>query len=243
MTELQYHKMSERLGKLEKQNRIMKQIGCVTILIMVVLLTVGSDKNRELDVYSISAQRLTIKDNKGNPGIVMFNDDNGPALTMSDPNNRIRLKMDTTDRGAELSLYDAGFKKQLAISADNKLSGLTLYADSGEIASLRYIPMGGSGLVFYDHNLTRRMLLAATDKESYLRIDNSKGDKQVRLGSQLEPKNPNMIESYGAYMKLYNIRGVPVVKLHADKYGNGVVGAFNQLGAGNELKSYPSIIK
>jgi hypothetical protein len=118
-----------------------------------------------------------------------------------------------------------------------------LYADSGEIASLRYIPMGGSGLAFYDHNLTRRMLLAATDKESYLRLDNSRGEKQVRLGSHLEPKNPNMIESYGAYMKLYNIRGVPVVKLHADKYGNGLVGAYNYKGDGNELKAYPSIIK
>jgi len=243
MTELQYHKMSERLEKLEKQNRIMKKIGCVTILIMVVLLTVGSDKNRELDVYSISAQRLTIKDNKGNPGIVMFNDDNGPALTMSDPNNRIRLKMDTADRGAELSLYDARFKKQLAIRADNKLSGLTLYADSGEIASLRYIPMGGSGLAFYDHNMTRRMLLAATDKESYLRIDNSRGEKQVRLGSQLELSNPDLIESYGAYMKLYNRRGTPTVKLHTDEHGYGLVGAYDYKGDGNELKAYPSIIK
>jgi hypothetical protein len=243
MTELQYHKMSERLAKLERQNRIMKQIGCVTILIMVVLLTVGSGKNKELDVYSISAQRLTITDNKGNPGIVMFNDDDGSALTMSDPNNRIRLKIDTADRGAELCLYDTGFKKQLAISAGNKRSGMTLYADSGEIASLRYIPKGGSGLVFSDHNQTRRMLLATTDKESYLWIDNSRGDKQVRLGSYLEPENPNMIESYGAYMKLYNKRGVPVVKLHADEYGNGVVGAFDYKGVGNEIKAYPYIIK
>jgi len=243
MTELQFHKISVRLEKLERQNRIMKQIGCVTILIMVLLLTVGSDKNRELDVDSISAQRLTIKDNKGNARIVMFNDDNVPKLTMSDTNNRIRLKMDTTDSGAELSLCDDKFKKQLAIRADNQRSALTLYADSGQIASLRYIPKGGSGLVFYDHNLTRRMLLAATDKESYLRIDNSKGAKQVRLGSQLELSNPNMIESYGAYMKLYNKRGVPVVKLHADEYGYGVVGAFNQLGAGNELKPYPYIVK
>ena len=53
MTELQFHKISVRLEKLERQNRIMKQIGCVTILIMVLLLTVGSDKNRELDVDSI----------------------------------------------------------------------------------------------------------------------------------------------------------------------------------------------
>jgi hypothetical protein len=244
MTELQYHKISERLEKLERQNRIMKQIGCVTILIMVLLLTVGSNKNRELlDVYSISAQRLTIKDNKGNPAIVMFNNDNGPVLTMSDPNNRIRLKMNTVDSGAELSLYDTKSKKQLAISADNTRSGLTLYAHSGEIASLRYIPMGGSGLAFYDHNKTRRMLMAATDKESFLRIDNSKGAKQVRLGSQLELTNPDMIESNGAYMKLYNKRGVPTVKLHTDEYGYGVVGAYDYKGAGNELKPGPSIIK
>jgi hypothetical protein len=243
MIELQFHKISVRLEKLERQNRIMKQIGCVTILIMVLLLTVGSDKNRELDAYSISAQRLTIKDNKGNPAIVMGNDDNVPVLTMSDPNNRIRLKMNTTDTGAELNLYDAGSTKQLAISADNKRSGLTLYADSGEIASLRYIPKGGSGLEFYDHNMTRRMLLAATDKESYLRIDNSKGTKQVRLGSQLELSNPNLIESYGSYMKLYNKRGVPVVKLHADEHGFGLAGAYNQLGIGNELKPYPYIVK
>ncbi len=244
MTELQFHKISERLEKLERQNRIMKQIGCVTILIMVLLLTVGSNKNRELlDVYSISAQRLTIKDNKGNPAIVMSNNDNGPVLTMSDPNNRIRLKINTTDRGAELSLYDAVLKKQLAISADNKRSGLTLYAESGEIASFRYIPMGGSGLAFYDHNMTRRMLLAATDKESYLWIDNSRGEKQVRLGSQLELTNRNLIESNGAYMKLYNKRGVPVVKLHTDEYGYGVVGAYDYKGAGNELKPGPSIIK
>jgi hypothetical protein len=243
MTELQFHKISVRLEKLERQNRIMKQIGCVTILIMVVLLTVGSNKNRELDVYSISAQRLTIKDNKGNPGIVMLNDDNVPVLTMSDPNNRIRLMMNTTDRGAKLCLYDEGSKKQLAISADNERSGLTLYADSGEIASLRYIPKGGSGLAFYDRNMTRRMLLAATDKESYLWIDNSRGEKQVRLGSQLELTNPDMIESNGAYMKLYNKRGVPIVKIHSDEYGFGVVGAYDYKGAGNELKPRPSIIK
>jgi hypothetical protein len=244
MTELQFHKISARLEKLERQNRIMKQIGCVTILIVVLLLTVGSNKNRELlDVYSISAQRLTIKDNKGNPAIVMGNVNNGPALTMYDPNNRIRLKINTADSGAKLSLYDEGSKKQLAISADNKRSGLTLYADSGEIASLRYIPKGGSGLAFYDHKLSRRMLLAATDKESYLWIDNSRGQKQVRLGSQMERGNPDMIESNGAYLKLYNTMGVPTVKLHTDKYGYGLVGAYDYEGAGNELKPGPSIIK
>jgi hypothetical protein len=151
--------------------------------------------------------------------------------------------MSTTHTGAELSLYDAGSKKQLAINADNKRSGLTLYADSGEIASLRYFPKGGSGLEFYDHNMTRRMLLAATDKESFLRIDNSKGQKQVRLGSQLEISNPDLIESCGAYMKLYNKRGLPVVKIHTDEYGYGLVGAYNQSGAGNELKPYPYIVK
>lgn len=243
MTELQFHKISVRLEKLERQNRIMKQFGCVTILILVLLFTVGSDKNRELDVYSISAQRLTIKDNKGNPGIVMFNDDNVPVLTMSDPNNRIRLKLDTAFRGAELSLYDAKSKKQLAISADDKRSGLTLYADSGEIASLGYIPKGGSGLAFYDHNKTRRMLLAATDKESYLWLDNSKGIKQVRLGSQLERSDPDMIESNGAYMILHNKSGVQTVKLHTDEYGYGLVGAYDYKGAGNELKPYPYILK
>jgi len=109
MSESDYQ-INERLQKVEKQNRYMRMFGIAFVVVFAVFLIAGADKNKELDVYSISAQELIIKDKKGNPGIVMSNT-SCPMLTMMDTKNSKRLQISASEQHSELSLFDS--KSQL----------------------------------------------------------------------------------------------------------------------------------
>jgi len=131
MTESYCQEIKERLGKVEKQNRHMRMFGAAFVVIFAVFLIAGADKNKELDVYSISAQELIIKDNKGNPGILM-NNISYPLLMMMDRKNSKRLQISASDKHSELSLLDSKSQSRFKVMAfEDFLTELLFYNSEG----------------------------------------------------------------------------------------------------------------
>ena len=116
MSESDYQAISKRLQTLEKQNRYMRMFGTAFLVIFVVFLIAGADKNKELDVYRISTQELIIKNDKGSAGIVMSNT-SYPLLTMMDTKNSKRLQISASDKHSELSLFDSKSQPRFKVMA------------------------------------------------------------------------------------------------------------------------------
>lgn len=97
----------------------------------------------------------------------------------------------------------------------------------------------------------RILLLSAHAGDNYLSLHDRAGLIRMTLGTRnnrpglgFDDKEGNtrfVVQETedGARVKLYNKTGEGVVEIYADKYGNGVVGAFDRKGMGKTLKPGP----
>jgi len=182
MNELDYQKINERLGKLERRNRIIKQIGCVVVLIVAVSLLVGADKKTEIvkeinaDIIKateIWAQSITVADSKGNTGIRMATALNIASFIMFDDSNQVRLNMNTALGEVEMKLYDAKGNLRFMVITDEEMSSALSFFDSKgnrqvKLSSRVEHPTGFPDTVFSDYG-------------GYMILSNKTGERVVQL--------------------------------------------------------------
>ena len=73
MTDSEYTEITERLGKVEKQNRIMRLGGGVIILVVAVSLIGGAAKDKPEIAKVIKAEKFVVVDSEGKERVVIEN--------------------------------------------------------------------------------------------------------------------------------------------------------------------------
>ena len=89
---------------------------------------------------------------------------------------------------------------------------------------------GGNGVLSTQSSTGKQLIFAGSDVdgEGLLTVNSKAGKRRVHLGSSKSVD--------GFYIEGYNKTGEMVVRLKADDYGNGVVGAYNRKGYGRTLE-------
>lgn len=102
-----YPALIDRIRKLERYNRRMKWVGSVVLLAVSALISMGQDsRNRALD-----ADSLVLRDARG----------------------RVRMELGTGDDNAPiLRMFGSDNKPSIALSSDQKGSGLWFFAGNGK---------------------------------------------------------------------------------------------------------------
>jgi len=121
----------ERLEKLERQNRRMKQVGAAALILAAAVLLMGqANPNRKIVASTVEAERLVLKDSKGNERVVFSGSGNnpfgpadqiiaGPFLEFLDVEGNPQMKISDENRGSfgnsrGIELYNKGGSAVLA---------------------------------------------------------------------------------------------------------------------------------
>jgi hypothetical protein len=152
--------ISERLGRLERENKCMKRLGAGILLGMVVLLIGGAKSWNRADDESIGAQAFILWDkNKNSRGIFTYDDKDGPCLKLlgDKEETRVFLGMAKEHDAPALILYGKGGRRSLIAAAgqnpqiilqdDKEKARVQMKLDDDGSPKLRFIDIDGETLV------------------------------------------------------------------------------------------------
>ena len=259
MSKSDYQAIGERLKRLEKQNRYMKRVGVLLILAVAAVLFMGAAKKPEI-AKEIKARRIVLADLTGKERVVMETNAGITSFRMLNPNGNSLIEMMAAneiatllfadrkgntrfsimndDTGSNMRMFGSNGKERVFILCDDANSVLSL-CDSRGVGMIISEVHGGSSDVSADwskfsmrtpYRSHASMRMLAQKGNMKLELDDSKRRRVSIFASD---------EEDGGVVRLYNKTNDSIVQLHADEYGNGVVGAYNRKGLGRELKPRP----
>ena len=119
----------ERLEKVERQNRRMKQAGVAILVCCIAALVMGqaSPNSRILD-----AEELIIRDKAGNIRAMLSVSEKGPSLYLSGAKGNPLVMLSVSEKGPSLYLSDANGKLRVSLSVSGKGPSLNLYGANME---------------------------------------------------------------------------------------------------------------
>lgn len=108
--------VTERLERLERQNRAFKVAGSLTILGAAAALWLGVAAPSK----SLETDMVIIKDASGTTRMILGMADDGPAITMLDEKGRLRANIGVTKDGPELDFLDTSETPRVQVLVDGK---------------------------------------------------------------------------------------------------------------------------
>src|SRR5437773_1783635 len=115
--------ISERLEKLERENRRLKRAAMASLLIAASIIFMGQAQRRR----TLEAESFILKDANGRPrGELAMDFGSRPTLTLRDANGFPLVSLAGGDEPS-LTLYRVGSQEQVNLTAAKKLFGLALY--------------------------------------------------------------------------------------------------------------------
>lgn len=140
MNEVNTTALSERVKRLERQNKLIKLTGIAVILGMAFMLLVGA---KEKVPKEIVAESFRVVDTQGRIRAVLFVDQEGPALGLLDERGKLRATIAIDQEGPLLGLYDKREKTRAELAILQIGPRLSLSDENGKIrAGLAVIPEG-----------------------------------------------------------------------------------------------------
>ena len=123
--------MNARLEKLEKENRRIKKIGIVSVVLASVLIISGQASTNKV----VTANEFRLVDATGKVrGFFSTNDEGLALLSLTDSSGKISASLGASTKGSTLLLKSIDDKTWTDLSASaNKFGGLHLYGSAGEI--------------------------------------------------------------------------------------------------------------
>ena len=206
MTESKQNEITNRLYKLEKQNRYMKLGGLTIVLLVVATMLAGADKKPEI-AEEIRAKRIVVVNEKGE--------------------ERIELK--SSKDGSLCSIADSNGTRRIELASLNGTSGLILRDQKEEIRVMILGHLGAAQFEMYNSKGVDGIKIITNDILPGCFVFDKTGKRAILITS----------DENGGLMGILNKTDESVVLLHADEYGNGVVGAFNRKGKGKTLTPGP----
>ena len=184
--------LTKRVGKLERENRLLKIVFFLVLFMLSVMLFIGATKwDRE-----IVTENLKIVDKKGNTRIKLSGDAEGagiPAITLYDSEEEPRLVMVIYEDGAPgISFFDSEGELRLGIivSEDGTLK-IGLF-DSGQKQRLGMsVSEDGTSQISLlgSKGKDKLGMLVAENEMSVISLHDSKGELRLSMGI-LEDRDP-----------------------------------------------------
>ncbi len=121
--------VSIRLEKLERQNRRLKQVGAVALILTVSVLLLGQASPKK----TVEANEFILNDTTGKTRAILTAFRFGPSLGLFDANGKPRVGMAIAAQGPELYLADANGKVRVGMRIIADQPELNLYNPEGKI--------------------------------------------------------------------------------------------------------------
>jgi len=132
--QLERESLEGRIQRLERQNRTLKVVGSVVILIGLAAVCLGVSAPRK----TLETDLLLIKDASGSTRMILGMADGGPAITMLDAKGKLRANIGVTDQGPEFDFLDASETPRVQIHVDrNQDPQFNLVDNKGTQVSIR----------------------------------------------------------------------------------------------------------
>jgi hypothetical protein len=231
MVETSLKEISKRLKRVEQHNRYMKLAGVVFISVVVVSLLAGAAKKPEV-AKEIKAQRIVMVDSEGRERIVMEeNNPGGPIFKILSSTGESMFYTFVMDDFVTMMFLTKEGKKRVSLMTREKDSIFKMYGkDNIEQISFKALELGSD------------VFVKSPDRKASVGIHADLIRSYMWAGGP--EKSGVFIEGEGGpgesgEIVIRNKTGESVVHLYADKYGKGVVGAYNRKGMGRTLKPGP----
>jgi len=164
MTDPTLYTLTQRLDRLERENRRLKVAGAVLVLALVAVGAMGQMIPRAVSKV-VEAERFVLRDTTGKGLAILGTDASGIlALSLADQTGKIRAGLVVTPDGMPvLSLYDQNGKPRagLGVLADGT-PGLALHDQNGKERLLLNVTTNGPSLILQDENSKARAVLGQT---------------------------------------------------------------------------------
>jgi hypothetical protein len=178
MGEPERNAINQRLERLEKQNRHLKTLGVILILVvMAVTLTRASDprtSGRSLGSVSdeVKAHKFVLVDPKGQERAILFAGAQGPQLVMSSASGKELLRLAGFDAiGPSLLFYDSHRKLRVRLATDPNGPHLDMLdAREKPVVSL-FSLKNVSSLTLWSRKQGNTAVLQTFDEGSYLELE------------------------------------------------------------------------
>jgi hypothetical protein len=132
--QLERESLEGRILRLERQNRTLKVVGSVVILVGLAAVCLGVSAPRK----TVETDLLLIKDASGNTRMILGMADGGPAITMLDAKGKLRANIGVTEQGPEFDFLDANETPRVQIHVDkDKDPQFNLVDNKGTQVSIR----------------------------------------------------------------------------------------------------------
>jgi hypothetical protein len=180
---------SSRLEKLERENRWLKGIGCLSALLLASMILIGQAKSDR----TVEAQSFVLKDASGKVGGSLEMDKVGAKLSLNAANgfpaviltgsNAPSLRLD----GEAASLGLIRGEQQIGLAVNENSTTVGLYGKDtgpyhGILAGLSVIN-GNPGFSLYDSNGIERVTVDATSHTQGVTLRNAKSRTQAIFGT------------------------------------------------------------
>jgi hypothetical protein len=119
--------LSNRLTKLERENRRLKVLGSVALLGVAGALCVGL---AAAPAKKLEAEVIALKSPHGKGQMILGVGEEGPALTFLDKNGKLRVNIDVSSDGPGLDLLDAAESPRAQLMVTEDQGPLLNFTDS-----------------------------------------------------------------------------------------------------------------
>ncbi len=154
MTEPTLDTLTQRLDRLERENRRLKVAGAILLLALAAVGAMGQMTPRAVPKV-VEAERFVLRDTKGNILAIMGTEASGTSLSLYDQKGKPRAWLGVTADGAPvLALFDQNGKDRagLVLGADGTPALALLDQNGKRRAVLSTLVDGTPGLLFADQN-------------------------------------------------------------------------------------------
>ena len=209
--------IEERLDQLEKRNRRLTAALAVLTVTICAVVTVAATGEKDGEFNTVRADMVVARH------IAVMNDadefvvglgatdaGNGAVRTHSAQGKDLVKLGSTVGGNGAVTTYQPNGKELVELTATVNGNGMvTTSAPSGQVL----------------------VALGSSDSDGVVTTYAPNGQKLVELTATTDDT--------GGLLRVFNKTGEEVVQLHADEYGNGMVGAYNRKGMGRTLKPGP----
>jgi hypothetical protein len=189
--------LTQRVNRLEKENRRMKRLAGLAVVGITALMLMGQAKPSHVPKVS-EAERFVLRDPNGKVRAALAVVKNQPVLTLHDSDEKMKVLLNIADSG-EPTLRLFGNDGSESVYLSNALGyhdrrGLRLML--GQVD--KQGPFEGPFLRLYDANGTNRASLVTSDDGSSLTLYGKDGKGQVALQSRDDGKQNLVIKPEGS---------------------------------------------
>lgn len=167
--------LERRVGRLERQNRVLK-LGAVLVLAIAGGVLLMGQASQPGIPNELRTRRLAVVDEAGKDRLVLVVDRDGPVLMLGDDVGNRQVALGVAPSGPRLLLYDQAGRVGVALSTSKDGPGLLMYDEAGNTrAMLTSIKLMGPSLILNDEAGKMRVVLGALKEGPKLGLQDAEG--------------------------------------------------------------------